>query len=99
SSPIWGLVADRLGPKYMAARSLTGFIFTYAAVAWAPEIWQVWALRAAAGVIAGYLPTMVALMVATAPRDRTGPAVGMLQSAQFLALAIGPAVGGRMVDA
>ncbi|MFN0072306.1 MAG: MFS transporter [Chloroflexota bacterium] len=98
SAPIWGLVADRLGPKYMAARSLTGFVFTYTAVAFVTDIWQVLALRVATGVIAGYLPTMVALMVATAPRERTGPAVGMLQAAQFLALAIGPAVGGVMAD-
>jgi MFS transporter, DHA1 family, multidrug resistance protein len=52
----------------------------------------------ATGVIAGYLPTMVALMVATAPREGTGPAVGMLNSAQFLALAIGPAIGGVIAD-
>jgi MFS family permease len=82
----------------MAARSLAGFVFTYAAVAWATELWQVWALRVATGVIAGYLPTMVALMVASAPRERTGPAVGMLQTAQFLALAAGPAIGGVMAD-
>jgi DHA1 family multidrug resistance protein-like MFS transporter len=98
AAPVWGLVADRLGPKYMAARSLAGFVFTYAAVAWATEVWHVWALRVATGVIAGYLPTMVALMVATAPRDRTGPAIGLLQSAQFLALAAGPAIGGVMAD-
>jgi DHA1 family multidrug resistance protein-like MFS transporter len=98
AAPVWGLVADRLGPKYMAARSLAGFVITYTAVAWATELWQVWALRVATGVIAGYLPTMVALMVATAPRDRTGPAVGMLQGAQFLALALGPAIGGVMAD-
>jgi DHA1 family multidrug resistance protein-like MFS transporter len=98
TAPVWGLVADRLGPKYMAARSLAGFVFTYAAVAWATDLWQVWALRVATGVIAGYLPTMVALMVASAPRERTGPAVGMLQAAQFLALAAGPAIGGVMAD-
>jgi MFS transporter, DHA1 family, multidrug resistance protein len=98
SAPMWGLVADRLGPKYMAARSLAGFVITYTAVAFVTDLWQVWALRVATGVIAGYLPTMVALMVATAPRERTGPAVGMLNSAQFLALAIGPAIGGVIAD-
>src|SRR6476661_1895464 len=85
STPLWGLVADRIGPKYMAARSLTGFIFTYAAIGLVTELWQVIALRVVTGVISGYLPLMVALMVASAPRDRTGPAVGMLQAAQFLA--------------
>lgn len=98
AAPLWGLVSDRLGPKYMAARSLSGFVITYTAIGFVSEVWQVLALRVATGVFAGYLPTMIALMVATAPRERTGPAVGLVQAAQFIALAIGPAVGGVMAD-
>ena len=53
-SPFWGRLADRYGRKIMVERSLVSFIFLMGAMAFVTHPWQVFALRAAQGLFAGY---------------------------------------------
>jgi DHA1 family multidrug resistance protein-like MFS transporter len=51
------------------------------------------------GLFAGFTPMAMALAISVSPRERMAQAIGMVQAAQFLPLAIGPTIGGILSDA
>jgi len=50
------------------------------------------------GFFAGFTPMVMALATVSAPRDKMPAAIGMVQSAQLLSVAIGPAIGGYVAS-
>jgi MFS transporter, DHA1 family, multidrug resistance protein len=50
------------------------------------------------GFFAGFTPMVMALATVSAPRDRVPAAIGMVQSAQLLSVAVGPAIGGYVAS-
>src|SRR5262249_49276923 len=50
------------------------------------------------GLFAGFTPMVMALASVSAPRDRVPAAIGMVQSAQLLSVAVGPAIGGYVAS-
>jgi MFS transporter, DHA1 family, multidrug resistance protein len=97
-SPFWGRLADRYGRKIMVERSLVSFIFLMAAMAFVTHPWQVFALRAAQGLFAGYGGLALTMAADSAPRDRVAYSIGYVQTAQRLGPAIGPIVGGAVAQ-
>jgi MFS transporter, DHA1 family, multidrug resistance protein len=93
-SPFWGRLADRYGRKIMVERSLISFIFLMGAMAFVTRPWQVFALRAAQGLFAGYGALTVTMAADSAPRDKVAYSIGYVQTAQRLGPAVGPIVGG-----
>jgi MFS transporter, DHA1 family, multidrug resistance protein len=78
ASPIWGAVADRYGRKLMVQRAMFGgaiILFLMAFVRTAEELVL---LRAIQGLITGTVAAANALVAATAPRSRSGFAMGSL---------------------
>src|SRR5688572_12592176 len=65
----------------------------------ATEPWQLFALRALQGLVAGYGPLTIAMAAESAPRDRMAHAIGLVQTAQRVAPAVGPVVGGILAQA
>jgi MFS family permease len=92
--PLWGRVADRFGNKILVQRSLFSFIFVMVAMAYVTEAWQVFALRAGQGVVAGYGALTLSMAALSAPAGQMARAIGSVQTAQRLGPALGPVFGG-----
>jgi DHA1 family multidrug resistance protein-like MFS transporter len=93
-SPLFGRLADRFGRKMMLIRSLVGFVIIVALMGVVTSVEQLFLARLLMGLFAGFTPMAMALASVSAPRDRVPAAIGMVQSAQLLSVAVGPAVGG-----
>lgn len=97
-APWWGRIGDRFGNKLLVQRSLIGGIVVLILMAHATHAWQLFALRAVQGLIAGYGPLTLAMAAASAPRDRMARAIATVQTAQRLGPAIGPVIGGVLAS-
>ena len=96
--PIWGSLADRFGRKMMVLRALVMIGLMSVAIGLAPNVYWAFAARLVLGLVAGFTPLAMALAIQAGPRERMGQAVGMVQAAQFLPLAIAPPIGGLISD-
>jgi MFS family permease len=98
-APLWGRVGDRFGNKLLVQRSLffCVFVMTFMGLATAP--WHLFVLRALQGLVAGYGPLTIAMAAASAPRDKMAHAIGLVQTAQRVAPAVGPVIGGILAQA
>ena len=98
-APLWGRVGDRFGNKLLVQRSLFFCVFVMTLMGLATQPWQLFALRALQGLVAGYGPLTIAMAAESAPRERMAHAIGLVQTAQRVAPAVGPVVGGILAQA
>lgn len=98
-APFWGRLADRRGAKRVALRALGSYVVLLVLSGLVTSVGQLLALRIGAGLFGGIGPLGLAMAAALAPREETGRAVGLVQSAQILAAAAGPLAGGLLADA
>lgn len=96
--PLWGSFADRVGRKMMMIRSLAGFVLIVAAMGLVTSVTQLLVLRVLQGVIAGFSVFAMALASVSCPREKVPVAIGRVQGAQLLSVAIGPAAGGYVAS-
>lgn len=94
TAPLWGAMADRFGRKPMFLRALAGAGVLIGVMGAAQAVWQLVALRFLMGAFAGTMGAAAALVAASTPREKTGQALGMLQTAAFSANMLGPVLGG-----
>jgi DHA1 family multidrug resistance protein-like MFS transporter len=97
-SPIWGSFADRVGRKAMVLRSTFALTISTVLVAFVTEPWEVFALRAVAGIFSGFSGAATALVATQVPEERLGFALGWLATAQLGGSLIGPLIGGLLAD-
>jgi MFS transporter, DHA1 family, multidrug resistance protein len=97
-APIFGRLADRYGRKLMLIRSLVGFTVIIAAMGLVTSVEQLLAARVLQGLFAGFTPMAMAVASVSAPREKVPTAIGMVQSAQLLSAAVGPAAGGYVAS-
>jgi len=97
-SPVFGRLADRFGRKMMLIRSLVGFVVIVAAMGLVTSVQQLFLARVIMGFFAGFTPMVMALATSAAPKDKVPAAIGMVQSAQLLSVAVGPAIGGYVAS-
>jgi MFS family permease len=96
--PLVGRLADRFGRKMMLIRSLAGFVVIIAAMGMVTSVQQLFVARVIQGLFAGFTPMAIALASVSAPADKVPTAIAMLQSAQLLSSAVGPAAGGYVAS-
>lgn len=99
ASPIWGTLADRFGKKRMVERAMFGGSLILLSMAFSVNAEMLVILRAIQGFISGTVAAANALVAATAPRERTGYAMGVLQTGVWSGVALGPLLGGLIADA
>lgn len=97
-TPIWGILGDRYGRKVMVVRALFGLGLAQVFVGLSQNVWQLFASRVIQGAISGFIPSALALVSTSAPRERTGYALGVLQSSSAAGMVLGPFVGGILAD-
>ncbi len=98
ASPIWGALADRFGRKIMVERSMFGGAVLLFLMAFVQSAEQLVMLRAVQGLVTGTMAASSALIAASIPRRKIGFAMGMLQVAIGLGIAVGPLIGGAVAD-
>jgi DHA1 family multidrug resistance protein-like MFS transporter len=98
ASPVWGMVADRWGRKPMVERAMFGGAVILLLMAFARSGEELVVLRAVQGLITGTIGAANALVAAVVPRERTGYAMGLLQTGIGVGVGIGPVIGGAAAD-
>lgn len=97
-SPLFGRLADRFGRKLMLIRSLAGFTVIIGAMGLVTSVRQLFVARFLQGLFAGFSPMAMALASVSAPQEKVSVAIGRVQSAQLLSVAVGPAMGGLVAS-
>ena len=98
-SPLWGLLADRFGRKTMLVRSVAAGSIFLALQAAVTNVWQLVAVRTLQGAFTGTQTAAAMLIAGIAPKERTGFALGLLNTAVQVGNLIGPVLGGFAVVA
>jgi DHA1 family multidrug resistance protein-like MFS transporter len=62
------------------------------------NVYQLIVLRAIQGLLTGTVPAATTLVVSSAPPERRGSALGLLQMAIYLGGSVGPLIGGLIAD-
>lgn len=98
SAPVWGAVADRYGRKPMVVRAMFGGAIVTFLMGYAQSAEMLVLLRAVQGLVTGVASAGNAMVASIAPRERTGYAMGVLQTASWSGVAVGPVIGGILAD-
>jgi DHA1 family multidrug resistance protein-like MFS transporter len=99
TTPIWGSLGDRYGRKAMTVRAIFGLGISQILVGSAQSVEMLFLFRMIQGGISGFLAAALALVSANTPREHSGYAVGLLQTATSSGNVLGPLVGGSLADA
>lgn len=94
--PLWGKLSDRYGRKIMLLRSGIGMSIVIILMGLAGNVWHLLLLRLLNGTVSGYIPAANALVAANTPKERSGFAMGTLQSGAVAGSVIGPFLGGLL---
>lgn len=96
AQPVWGVLADRKGRRPMVMRAMFAAMITVFLTGLAQEPWQILALRMIEGAFTGTVAACTALVATSAPREKLGYALGMIQTAVFAGASFGPFLGGLL---
>jgi len=95
-----GGLADRFGHKRVFLTGIAGFTVASALCAAAPSLELLIAFRVLQGVAAAMIaPTSLAIVLDSFPTERRAAGVGLWGAAAAAAAAVGPTLGGALVDA
>ena len=98
-APVWGTLGDRYGRKPMVVRAVFGVGLAVTLMAFSQNVYQLLVFRLLQGGLGGFMAAGITLVAASAPRERTGYALAVLQTATTAGGLIGPLVGGVLADA
>ncbi len=97
-APIWGSLADRYGRKIMVERAMFGGAIVLAMMGFVQNVQQLIVLRVIQGALTGTVTAATTLVASSAPRERAGYALGLLQTAVWAGASVGPLIGGLIAD-
>ncbi len=97
-APVWGSLADRYGRKVMVVRAMFGGAIIMSAMGLVQNVPQLVFLRAIQGLLTGTVPAAMTLVASSAPPERRGFALGLLQMSIYVGASVGPLIGGLIAD-
>ena len=97
-APIWGALADKKSHKAMAVRAAVCLAISYVWGGFVQTPWELFAMRAFQGFSAGLWPACRAIMTSTAPRDKMGWCLGLMQGGMTAGGVFGPLIGGLLAE-
>lgn len=97
-TPIWGIMGDKYGRKAMTVRAIFGLAISQALIGLSTNVEMLFFFRMVQGVISGFIASALAFVSSTTPKEKSGYAIGMLQSATSSGTVIGPFIGGSLAD-
>jgi DHA1 family multidrug resistance protein-like MFS transporter len=99
SAPFWGILADRHGRKIMLVRATFSAAVLIGLSGLVQNVYELLFLRILQGAFTGTVTASQALVSSQSPRERMGFSLGIMQTAIFLGVSIGPLLGGLAADA
>lgn len=96
--PIWGIMGDKFGRKLMVIRAILGLAISMVLIGFSQNVYQLFFFRLLQGALSGYVAASLAFVTANTPKERSGYAIGILQSSQSAGTIIGPFIGGVISD-
>lgn len=90
-SPLWGMLADRYGPRLMMQRAALLIAVAYLAMAFAPNFEWMLASRIFSGLASGLIPAAFTYAIKAVTSDTQGRAFTSLNAARSAGAIIGPA--------
>lgn len=97
-APLWGTISDKYGRKPLILRTTFGVSIIALLMSLATNVYQLLALRILQGMCGGIVPAFIALVAFNLPKEKTGQALGTLQTAIIMGSIIGPFIGGIFAD-
>lgn len=97
-APIWGALADKKSRKMMAIRAAVCLAISYVWGGFVPTPWELFAMRCFQGFSAGLWPACLAIMTSTAPREKMGWCLGLMQGGSTAGGVFGPLIGGVLAE-
>jgi MFS transporter, DHA1 family, multidrug resistance protein len=97
-APVWGSLGDRYGRKIMTLRAVFGLALAQIIVGFSVNTTQLFIGRFLQGALSGFLPAAMALIASNTPEEKTGYALGLLQSSSAAGNILGPLIGGILSD-
>ncbi|HEX2151979.1 MAG TPA: MFS transporter, partial [Stellaceae bacterium] len=94
TAPLWGRLSDRVGRRPVLMASMAAAALAYLWMAFATELWMLFAARAFAGACAGNIAAAQAYVADVTPPDKRAKGMGMIGAAFGLGFIIGPVLGG-----
>ena len=96
--PLWGVWADKYSRKVVIVRSALVEAVVFVCVALSREPWQLAGSMLLVGFQLGNTGVMLAAIRDATPRGRLGTAIALFGASGPIGMAIGPVLGGRIVD-
>jgi MFS family permease len=96
--PLWGVWADKYSRKAVVARSAFVEAAVFAGIALAQSPWQLLLPVMLVGFQLGNTGVMLAAIRDVTPSRRLGTVIGMFGAASPIGFAVGPLLGGWMID-
>ena len=97
-SSVWGNLGDKYGRKIMTIRATFGLAIAQVLIGFSQDINQLFIARMLQGGLSGFLPAAMALIASNTPEEKTGYALGILQSSTAAGTVLGPLLGGVIAD-
>lgn len=99
ATPIWGSLGDKYGRKPMIIRALFGLTIAVGLMGFVQNVTQLFALRIFQGAVSGMIASGLGFVSANTPDERSGFAIGILQTSLSAGNIFGPFIGGIISDA
>ena len=96
--PFWGLLGDRHGQKPMVIRASFGLGIAIFLMGFSQSVEQLFILRVIQGAVSGFIASALAFATKNTPPERSGYAIGLLQSSSSAGVIVGPFLGGLLSD-
>lgn len=96
--PLWGVWADKYSRKAVIVRSALVEAVVFAGVALSREPWQLAGSMLLIGLQLGNTGVMLAGIRDAVPRHRLGTVIGIFGASGPIGFAVGPALGGLLID-
>ncbi len=97
-APIWGILADKYGRKPMVIRSMFAGTIVLLLMSVVQTVPQLIICRLLQGSLTGTIAASIALVASVSPDRRSGFTLGMMQTAVYLGVSLGPLLGGAVAD-
>ncbi len=94
TAPLWGRLSDRVGRRPVLMASMAAAALAYIWMAFATQLWVLFAARAFAGACAGNIAAAQAYVADVTPPEKRAKGMGMIGAAFGLGFIIGPVIGG-----
>ena len=94
TAPLWGRLSDRVGRRPVLMASMAAAALAYVWMAFATQLWMLFAARAFAGACAGNIAAAQAYIADVTPPEKRAKGMGMIGAAFGLGFIIGPVIGG-----